>query len=954
MKKIMEFRKFIIFIAMLLIIGGSYAYYDIPKQETPDLSIPITIMTIEAIGENAEYIDQNIVLPLKDDLLAIKDVDYIDSIAYDNYAFITIWFEFDISDYEKAYDDVFKVVNTTSVLKDYQVNLQDNIKHADILYLFQVEDLSIAEEFVTELKRVSSISNVKISDYELDYYEVVLDLNVLEQLNLTPKNIADIIESQGKDYQLGFVGERTLITDNAFIDVKELSNMLIAPNLKLDDVAEIKLNTQKPYYNEYADEEVLFISANFREKTDITKYSEEIRELNKKYPEITEYVFAGDYVDDALSSITKTLLISIFLVLVVVTIGLGFRSFLAIIITFPLTFFATIGILYLFGYELQKISIAGLIISIGIIVDNSIVVIDAISYHLTNKKSMDDSIKLMLKENSVPILTSTATTIMAFSPILFLPGIGGQMAFTLPLTVIIALIISYLSAIFVIPIFARKLLKPKRVKEAIFLKKILEKSLKISHAIVIFTFLIFIGSLYSVYNLQTIKIFPSAEKDFVFVRFTNLASSNLEDLETIAEEISSYIDSEELLTSLAYQMPHFYSTMSPVSRNNNTGVIIYKSTRALIEKEINDLEEDLRYNLDETVVVQVSQLEMNNPGPSILVNVYDVMPTDVEKLKNEVSAISGVKYSDYFATTKTDYYVFDFKEEFLLQNMIYKAEAELAIASYINDMPLDVMRVAGVDENVIVSTNIVNVEELLATSIKIGEQFYLLEDIGSFSKTEMDLAIRRYNFNLYDSIEVYIEDDANVFKVSNEIEKLVESKSWQYDIRGEKEMTETLFKDVFVAGVFAFLSITIILYIQFRSLKNVLIILTSIPMAFIGSAIFMIIFNQDITFSATLGLVSLIGIVVNNGILLLDYIDKALHDEVIKRCVNAVSRRSRAILISNVTTIIGLVPLIIFGDDFFRPMAITLVGGLTLAIPLTIFVIPSIYYLFYKNVNKSR
>lgn len=950
MFKILKLKKLLITFTIALIALGINSFYNIPKQENPDLGSLNTNIVINAVGMNSEEIDKEIVEVINTQISGIEGLGEVFSYSYDNFGLIVIVYDLNVENVEEVEVQLNTAVKNIQFDDNIKIEVEPNAGISDILYVFPTKDINKAYEFQNELYKLDSVNKVSISENNLPYYKLNIDNNQLITMGLDSTKIIELLASKGVNATLGMIEGSPIVTANKFTSEDDIKNIVVGNSpqgiITLGMISNIELVETKDYTNTYNGEESLFMSVQFDKNIDVTKVGDDIKNIQKDYKNFEAISFAPDYVDDSINEINSTLLVGMILVLIVSIFSLGIRGALTILITFPLTVFATILFLDLVNIPLQNISIAGLIISIGIIVDNAIVIVDAIIHELESGVKMDVSIKRSIKNNTIPIFTSTLTTIVAFTPLLFLPGVAGKMASSLPVTVIAALICSFFSAIFIIPIFAEKFLKPRNRNEWKFVDKLIKISLRFPRTNVLLVLILLVVSVGSVYINQPVQLFPSAQKDYIYIDYVVNDSNDIKEVEKIGKTIEDNIKSDNVVSAVNYTIPTFYTTLAPNTQTPNAGRVIY-TNKSNNEKEIARIKEVLNKELKDNVTFNVSQIMMNAPGAPIQVVLYDIDKTeDVLKQLNKVSGVESIQTTKSANTNKYDIVA---NKQFILQNGLNEGQIFNEIAKLINDQKIDVIDQENIDDNLTVSNNIKDLELLKTQSINLNDKVYALNDLVTIQTIESPVSVQRTDYKVASTLNIYVDSNYGVYEVHDDVVNILDKNNVDYNTKGEKELTTTVFTDVIIAGIAALILILLILLAQFNNFKNVLIILTSILFSFIGSALFIMIFDQPITFTATLGLVSLMGIVVNNGILLVDYIEKNQSESMYDKCHYAVKRRSRPIITSNVTTIIGLIPLIVVGSDFFRPMAITLVGGLVVAIPLSLCVIPSLYLIFNKD-----
>jgi len=660
-------------------------------------------------------------------------------------------------------------------------------------------------------------------------------------------------------------------------------------------------------------------------------------------------------VDEQISQAMISLLYCVLIVVIVVLVGLGVRNALSIAITIPIIAFATILTIDIMGYELQRVSIAGIVISIGILVDNSIVISDAIQHYLDSGVDVFKASKQAIKDNSFAILASTLTTVAAFIPLTLLPGLAGQMAKSLPITVMTAVVLSYIFAMIVTPVIATLLFKPrvrKNKKQGQYLGKILRVVLKVPRLVLFSSVLLLLLSGYLVYKNQPIDIFPADEKSEFYIDFQ--ADDNISDsARTLAIEVSEVLDSYEEITryyySLGGNLPSFSSTTRPVNELPNEGRFYVHTD--LKFTEIKDLVGDLNNDF-KSINGNINANQMTLGIASAPVEM-SIISSDLEYLQSvskslEIMLEESNDVSSYVLnqTSMYDTYRLSVNREALAASNVQLIELQSFIYSNLNGLKLDSFLLDDTRTDIFIESSVSSLEELMSldyNGIEISNYInvYLeesFEQINKYNeKYQVKIEITPMNIDKFE-----LESDTKAFLSRFDVEVVT---------GGDTELANTIFGDIGTAAVLAVVLIYVIMFIQFNSFRKPLIVFLTIPLSLIGSFTMMLIFDTPISLTSLLGIVSLVGVVVNTGILLVEYITKAMSRGLSKidACVEAVGRRIRPILLASTTTVLGLIPLAINGGEFFRPLAIVFIGGIISSTFLTIFVVPSLYIILVDN-----
>ncbi len=1008
MEGILKHSVVILIISALLILFGIYSYINIPKQEMPEIEAEFGVIQIVAPGLNSEEISEKILEPIEEIINEYETIKGYTTTALDNACVVVI--EMKLSDLnsaetlEKIRNDIFMADMDDSVT---EINFILDLSAGEVIYAiysdevteFQLEEY--AKTLAIAVKSIPNVANAVVNSTYAEEIVVDIDLDKLNKLPLTTLDIYQIIYANGYEIPLGittYKNEATSIRINSnYESISEIENILIYADetnvIKLSDIAEVTLedSTDKKTYV-FNGESAVFLEIYFDEDIDYTilgdDLEQEISEFMKDMPKdvkVTAMTFAPEHVEDQVNSIMQNLFMCIAIVLIIVLLGLGFRNALTIAISIPTIVLGTLSVLYISGNHLQLISIAGLIVSIGVIVDNSIVISEAIQYAINNGMDVQKACVQAVKNNYMPVLASTLTTIAAFVPLLFLPGIAGDVAFTLPLTILVAISISYLVSITLTPILARKIFIRKKIKIKNhknkenkwikFVKKkewvtsILERIFKISVPLTILSFLILAGTGYQVFQSLEIDILPKTEKSIVYIEYEYHTINDENGTKEFAKKIEEIVVSQKDIINYGYSqggdLPKFDLTLGVVNELPHVGrfFIEYDCDSREIDRYMNTLNENLS-PLKDLGTISVKRLELSQPEAPVQIvftsNDFSHLYTISNEIFEEVEKLDGYKEGRLVAPkykTEVEIVVDRLKIATLGLSMV---EIEQQIALNVNGLSENLYDDGVKLLSVRLKNTVDSVDELKGLHIKsqTGETI-LLEDIAEIKEIQSLEYINSYNGIPSITMDAYMQEGYSTYDLENDIQMIIDEKidnRINAIYKGDNELTNELMQGMVIAFIIAIIVIYLIMYVQFKTLRQPLFVLVSIPLSFIGSLIAMLLFGEKITLTSLLGIVSLTGIVVNNGILLVDYINKSREDgeKILDSCVLAVKRRIRPILLTSATTILGLIPLALFGGDFFRPMAIAFMGGVFSSTIFVLFLVPGLYYFSYHKVEKKE
>lgn len=1006
MKRIIDLifyrKKLVILLFSLILIYGIYSYFVIPKQEMPALDPPYMVLTIIAPSLNANDLDETVIDDIEKLILTYGDVTKVQSYIYDNYAVVVSEFSFSTEDPDKLSSNIFNKINTLS-LSESVTDISYSSTFDDLHIIFAVhsdildnEDLlTMSKEFKNELLLLDEVDYVNIDSVYQN--EVIIRLNTesLQIYSIELYDVYQLLYANTLNIPLGGIttafGVISINGNVELNDIALLENMIIIPEIPtvspvvlLKDIAAISIeNTSNKLYK-FDNETAVFLSLHFEDDIDFTKMGDEIMALKASFMQenpsldfsIDEMLFLPDYVDEQIDNVFNSLLIAIFVVMVIVLIGIGFRNSLLIVITIPLIIFSTIAVLYLFDYELHKLTIVGLIVAIGILVDNSIVITEGIKLNIDSGLDKVSSAKKAILDNSIPVLSSTLTTIAAFIVLVLLPGFLGKIVSSMPLTVIIAISLSYIVSMVLSPILATLFLKEsnpnKKKKTSIHeknIKSMIGYTIKFPILWIFVSVTLFGLSVFFAFKTLPIDLYPNDERSVLYIDVENNELGDLDSTEQLnLDIIEMFKDNPRVLnysTSIGGNLPsfHFGAPLINERKSNSRIYINFDYNEKELLKYKKELEETLK--TIENSKITVSNIELSPPLAPLMVTIksddLDLLEASSVNMFNEIKSLDSVK--SYVIVSNIDSVKYNILYDFekIGNAFLTIVQIDQIIALNLNSLDLNQFTYNEELINIILVSDIEEVieledlsiySEILDTTYTLGEFIQIETSIGYSVINKIDNIGASY-------IELYFTDDSDLNELTKDVKEITgnyDNENIIIEFNGENEMFKEISGDLIRASIIAIVLIYIIMFIQFNNFVKPLIVYLTIPLSFTGSFAFLIIFNSPITATSLIGMVSLIGVTVNTGILLVEYISRNHQNgnDIKQACVDAVYARFRPIMLTSFTTILGLIPLLISGRNFFQPLAITFMGGMVSSTVLTIFLVPSVYYLVYRTKDKKK
>lgn len=994
-KSVLSHRFAILLICLLLMAFGVFAYINIPKQEMPDIKAVYGYLQITAPGLGSSEVEERIAVPIEELVSRYPSVDNYSTVSADNACIVFIEMNLDDTDSEKTLGEIKEDVYNAELDESItEINFVTDLDSAEVIYAVygNVNDRDLeshAKELSEVLGRLDDVADARVDSSYAEELVVKVNTEEAKRLSLTVSDIYGIIYANGLEIPMGTMEadmqQKTITVNGNYRSVEELESLIIAAGpegeVRLSDVSNImkrKPSDTKTYA--FNGQTAAFVEIFFEENIDFTVLGDEIEdvknEFEKSLPEgvaIGTMTFAPGYVKDQVDEVMSNLLICILIVMGVVLVGLGPRNAAAIALTIPVTVLTTIGILYLMGSELQLMSIAGLIISIGILVDNSIVISEAVQHNLDIGEKRDKACIKAVKDNYMPVLTSTLTTAVVFAALLFLPGIAGEVAFTLPLTILISIMLSYIVSITLTPALAGMFFKAgkkiKKGKKAGHFAGIAMRWVYKAHIVPsVIAFIILGGLIYLTIDKAEVDILPKTERSVAYINYEYKESGNREGAVQFASDIEEIVKVQEDIENYAYSiggdLPKFYISLRSLNNLPTVGrfYIEFDCEPSELDEYISNLENDLA-ELDEKGIILVNRLELSTYAAPVQIvlsdGTYDELLVKSSDLYAEIQALDSFRYGELVAPEYKADITIDIDRDKVAQNSMTLLDVESQVTVSMNGMYGKLFNSDGRRVNIWVEPDDSSPKQLDEIEIRTGDGRWIkLPEVADIYEGESLEYIRRYNGRPAVIIEAYNSESSNTYELEADIEELIDNSKNELDAiyKGDNEIISESLSGLAVELIIAVVLIFLIMYFQFKSMRQPLMVLTTIPLSFIGSLVAIILFKEKISITTLLGIAGLVGIVVNNGILLVEYINARMQkgDSVRSSCVKAVTRRIRPIALASLTTILGIIPLAVTGGDFFRPMAVTFMGGMMISALLVLIIVPGLYYVTYRKRDKKN
>lgn len=1012
LRKLIDKRAITLFLILIVALSGVISYYYLPRQENPDVSFPVAMIITPYPGASAEDVQELVLKKIEDE---INELDYIDEIqgtAKSGMGITVVQFTGD-ADNDKAMQDV------RNAMKDAEANLpdgtMDSIINTDLVSTsgilislsgenYSYEQLaSFGKQFKKRLSKVKGIDSFEIEGDLNKEVKIDIDTQKLNSLGLSIEDINNLLLMQNVEIPAGQLknGETTVNVEAAgsYDDIDDIRNTILYVSsetgvaLRLKDIATVEFqleeNTQK--FKQNGNNAVL-LTGYFESGKNVVIIGDDVRsaldEVKMILPPdliVEEIVYQPEDVAISVNDFMMNLLIGVILVIVVVFFGMGARNAIVVSTAIPLSILITFSAMYGFEIYIHQMSLTALIIALGILVDNAIVISDGIQVNIDSGEDNTSAAVNAVKKAAVPVFTATLTTVAAVSPLMGMPGGAGDFLIAIPIVLIFSVVASYIVAMFVMPVLGEWIFRPTKNKstEPGFVRKafssMLNAGLKHRVSVVVAVVVSFMLVIQVVMPLLPSEFFPYVEKDLIYVEINNETPGDMDSTERLADEVVGVLSTEPEITSYTVAvgdgLPKFYISMMVSTPSSDFAQMVLKYDLDAGEGEPRfdsrlEFVNHLQTKLDSNIVSGETKVNLLQNGPptdaKIILQVsgedFDRIKEVTYEIEEGMRTIEGVTNIRDDIKAETLQYSIDIDTEKATMMGITNYDVQRQINMALYGSKPTVLRVDGKEYDVRIQTDIDEPHEIsnfLVKSSMTGSKVPIDQYANITYSSKID-EITRFNSEmtvtiLADPLPGY--DSATLeTRIENEILPHLDKTGVQLTFNGEREDIAENFGVIGQLAVMAIAIIYIILVVQFGSFTQPLVILLTIPLSLIGSILGLYIMNQPLSLTAFLGIIALIGLVVKNGILLIEYINEALENgmNVKDACIDAVDKRFNAIILSAMTTIMGLFPLAVGGSSLFAPMAISLMAGLMVSTVLTMVVIPVIFSMIFDLQLKLK
>jgi multidrug efflux pump subunit AcrB len=1006
-------HQFTVVILLLLTTLGAASFFMMPRSEDPQFNFASAMVIAVYPGAAPADVEQLVVDPIEDAINELEDLKKVESVIRDGVGVVYVEF-LQGTDPDEAYSDVQQAVTDSqrdlpAGIASLRVQKQSPTDVNVVQFALTSEDVATAilarqaEELERRLERVSAVKRADSWAFPEEQVHLSLDFERMNSSGVSFRQVASAVSSAGANIPGGDLdaGSRryNVKTSGDFVSLDQIRRTVVQGTgtraVFLEDVADVEFGTASDTHRaRFNGTPAVLVTAVQREGSNIFDLVEGTRavvdEFSTQLPEGVriETVFDQSVsVRSRVGGFFSNLLQGMVLVGLVVLLALGFRASIIVMAAIPVSLFMALGWVDFSGFGLQQMSIVGLVIALGLLVDNAIVVTE----NVERFRGMGFDGKEAAVKGTVqvawPIVSATVTTVLAFLPMVLLQTPTGDFIRSMPLTVIFALTASLIVSLTLTPLLASRFLsgrpntRPARRPLARLLegqvegsyRRLLRGALRRPKTVMIAASLVFLGSL-SLFPFVGVSLFPNAEKPQLLVNVDLPEGASLDQTDRVAREVERRLAGFPEVTDVAANVgqgnPRVYYNAFPKNETITHAQMLVQLGTVNV-REISDLVAKIRRGMATIPGARIEVKEFLQGPPVKAPIAISVIGDNLDVLREEASKIEAllrrspgtIDIDNPSSRFRTDLKVAINRDKAGLLGIPLDA-VDQTVRAGLAGIPVSSFRDRDGEEYPVVLTLAEAARESAAGIDRPGvdrfERMLVPNRSGQaipirqIARLEFDSSpslIEHRNQERVATVTASLMEGFNVAVTTRDvIERLAEvplPPGYRYHIGGEEESRSESFGGMGQALLIALLGIFAVLVLQFSSFRQPMIVFAAIPFAITGAILALLIAGYTFSFTAFIGLTSLVGIVVNNSIILVDYANhlRAKGRSVIEAVQEAGETRFVPIILTTLTTIGGLLPLTLSGSTMWSPMGWAITGGLAVSTILTLVVVPVLYRL---------
>jgi multidrug efflux pump subunit AcrB len=1010
--KIAEFSvknyQFTLIIFVLLLALGLNSLFNMPRGEDPETTAPSYFIAVIYPGTSPTDMEKLVIDPMEKRFSELENIKKIISDVNDGLATIRVEYKHEM-DVEEKYQEIVRELNALRPelpqdIYDIKI-LKFSSTDVNTLQIALISETASYKELQTwvedledELEGIKGLKKIETHGFPKQQVRVSLSIEKMAQQRIPVNAVIGALQSENINIPGGSIQMNTrrfnVKTSGEYKSIDEVKNTIVFSGngkiVYLKDVADVELTYQdETHLTRLNTFRSVMLTASQKEGQNIFRVSDEVNPALEKFEKelpshikLVKNFDQSESVAKRLSRFSTDFLIAILLVSITL-LPLGNRAALVVMISIPLSIFSGLFILDFLGYTINQLSIVGLIVALGILVDDSIVVIENIERYLRAGKDRKEAAIEATKQIGLAVIGCTATLILAFLPLVFLPESAGDFIRSLPMAVIATVLASLFVSLTIVPFLSSRLLKNHANPEGNIFLRALKKGISgtygkllhraLDHPVITLTIatVLFIGSL-ALFPLVGFSLFPKSEKPQFLINIQTPNGTSIYETDRVARYVENQLKSEEQIkyftTNVGKGNPRIY--YNTFGRNETPNYAqFYVQLYDVDPEEKTALIDKLRekFFLYANAKIEVKDFEQGPPLEApVAIRVFGENLDTLRKLSMQVEQILAAETGTIYVNNPLANQMTD------IHLKINKEKAGLLgvpISEIDKIVRLGVAGLTAGEFSPGEGEDAININVTLPrgkfTTFDVFDKLYVNALNGTaiplrqLAEVEFETSpnlIRHYDKNRYATVTAFVKSGYLYENVNTAVIKKLDAvkfpKGYHYVAAGELENKKESFggiSTIILITIFGFIAV---LVLEFGTFKSTLIVLSVIPLGVIGAVTMLLVTGNPLSFVAVIGLIALVGIEVKNSILLVDFTNQLRErgvplNEAIEK---AGEIRFVPIVLTSLTAIGGLIPLAIEANPLYSPLALVLIGGLISSTLLSRLVTPVMYKLLPPKV----
>ena len=997
-----EHKQLVYFLAFLVLVMGLFSFKTLGRSEDPSFAVKQMVISAAWPGASAKEVEQHLTNTIEKEVQNLPQIDHITSYSRPGTSVITVSLRDEVTGnlVRQRWLELRNIVNDaksklpTGTYGPYFNDRFDDV-YGNVYALtgtqngFTYEDLrQYAERIKLDFYGVPDVKKVELVGVQPEKIFVQMDTDKLARLGLDLNSIAAMVKAQTSMNASGMVETDTAnaylrITGNP-VSVEQIASLPINANgkvFRLGDIAKVTRGYADPpeplmYYN---GQQAVGIAISMEDGGDNIQLGDNlallIQKLKKELPlglELHQVANQPEVVKSSISEFSRSLYEAIIIVLAVSLFTLGRRSGYVISCCIPLILLGSFAAMLALGIDLHKVSLGALVISLGMLVDDAIVVVELMEVKMSEGMERKAAASYAFATCGKPLLTGTVITCLGFMPIAFSKAAASEFAYSLFPVISVTLLLSWLVSATLAPVLGYEWIRPSAIKADSYDSFFYQKFRSLLHwslahrAIVIGITVALLGLSLFMLRFVSKDFFPASVRPEILVELNLPEGSSIKNTDAAAQKLTNMIkddpDLDHVSTYVGKSSPRFVLVIDPVQPRDNYAqlVVVAKDLKARqrLEKRINEL---TATELPEVISYSRS-IPLGPPSPyPVMLRVSGNNDAQVKEYAQKVRQLMAAH--PYVTMTRLDWLEqtnavkLAVDNDKLLQLGITRQTVATALQAQVSGYTAATYLEGDQEIGIVFRLNPTErttIEQLESISIPTAQGAIPLSQVARLSYTSENNMIWRRNLRPTITVNGAIVAGVTGNDVTQELyDQLAEMRAnlpagMKIEIGGSLEDSKKTLNYLLKPVPLMLVLIMVLIMLQLQDVRKLLVIMLTAPMGIIGVIVGLLLFNSSLGFMAELGILALTGTIIRNSMVIVDQIQQHVDSgmQLRQAIVESAIVRFRPIMLAAFTTILGLIPM--FTSQFWNAMAVSIACGLTAATLLTLIVLPVLYAIVFR------